>query len=65
MMKYQVEYYDPKNGATSPIDVIEAPEGYTAEMYIEDCEGNADDDWCEMLKDGKISVLAVENDELG
>lgn len=38
-----------QSGATSPIDTITAPPDYTAEMYIKDCESNADADWCEML----------------
>lgn len=55
-MKYQVNFYDYENGATSEIDVIEARKGYTAEEYIEDCSHNADDEWNEMLKHGLISL---------
>lgn len=59
-MKYQVEFYDYSNGAKSPIDKIEAPEGYTAEQYIKDCEENADPDYVEMLRGGKVELLPVE-----
>lgn len=59
-MKYQVEYYDPSNGATSPIDVIEKPEGYTAEDYIADCAKYADDEWNEMLEAGSVTLIEVE-----
>lgn len=58
MKSYIVEYIDPDTGAISPIDYIEAEDGYTAEKYIKDCESNADEDWCEMLRKG--SVVLVE-----
>lgn len=59
-MKYQVEYTDPRTGATSPIDTISAPAGYTADDYIRDCDANADPDWCEMLHAGTVSLEPVE-----
>ena len=62
-MKYQIEFYDPSNGATSPIDVVEAPEGYTADNYIRDCKENADASWCEMLESGTIMVVELDEDE--
>lgn len=58
MKKYQVEFLD-ENGATSPIDIINVPEDYTAEDYIKDCNDNADPEWCEMLKHGKVNLIEV------
>ena len=60
-MKYEVDYYDPENGATSPIDTLDAPEGYTAEDYISDCESNADDEYCKMLARGKVTLISIED----
>ena len=34
MKKYEVNFTDSRNGATSPIDNIEAADNYTAEQYI-------------------------------
>ena len=63
MTRYTVEYTDPSTGATSPIDTITAPEGYTAEDYIRDCVGNADDAWNEMLAAGTVELVAEEEEE--
>ena len=60
-VKYQVEFYDYNNGATSPIDTIEAPEDYTAEQYIKDCKENADPEWSEMLENGEVKLYAIED----
>ncbi len=60
MQKYEVDITYYSNGATSAIDTITAPTGYTAEDYISDCERNADDDWNEMLKTGDISLVAID-----
>jgi len=60
MKSYIVEYIDPDTGAISPIDYIEAEDGYTAEKYIKDCESNADEDWCEMLRRGTVTLVEVE-----
>jgi len=57
-MKYTVEFTDPKTGATSPIDNIEAPENYTAVQYVADCKANADPEWVEMLESGDVSLVA-------
>jgi len=59
-MKYQINYTDPTTGATSPIDTVDAYEGYTAEDYIRDCRENADEDWIEMLDAGTVSVELIE-----
>lgn len=59
-MKFEIVFYDPSTGATSPIDTIEAQEGYTGEQYIADCEQYADDEWIEMLKSGTVSALPIE-----
>ena len=58
--KFVVNLYDPSTGATSDIDVITAPEGYTAENYVADCERNADDDWNAMLSSGEVILMEVE-----
>lgn len=57
-MKYIVEFKDLLTGAVSPIDNIEAPEGYTAEQYILDCASNADQEWSEMLAHGKVIIVS-------
>ena len=60
--KYVVELitYQETNKVISPIDNIIAPTGYTAEDYISDCQGNADDDWCEMLKTGDVRLVEID-----
>lgn len=60
MKKYEVNFTDSRNGATSPIDNIEAADNYTAEQYIADCKENADDEWNEMLASGTVSLVEVE-----
>lgn len=60
MIHYCVEYTDPETGATSPIDNIYETEGYTAADYIRDCDNNSDDDYCQMIKRGKINLYEVE-----
>ena len=59
-MKYQVNITYYENGATSATDNIEAPEGYTSEDYIRDCEANADQEWIELLESGQVSLEEVE-----
>lgn len=56
-MRYIVWVTDAETGATSPVDNIEAPEGYTATDYITDCEKNADDAWIEMLHEADTVYL--------
>ena len=60
MKQYQVDYTDSRMGATSPIDTITAPEGYTAADYIRDCNENADPEWCEMLKAGSVQLIQID-----
>lgn len=57
--KYEVDITN-ADGVTSPVDTIIAPTGYTAEDYISDCERNADDDWCEMLKTGDVELVEID-----
>jgi hypothetical protein len=59
--RYVVEYTDPNTGATSPIDTIDAPEGYTAEDYLRDCRANADQDYIDMLEAGEVRLDMVED----
>lgn len=56
---YTVEYTDPETGATSPIDIIRATGEYTAENYIDDCNENADQEYCEMLNRGEIKLVEM------
>jgi hypothetical protein len=58
-MKYDVDFYEFSSGMASPIDTIEAPEGYTAEDYIRDCEENADAEWVEMIHRGIITIVPL------
>lgn len=59
MRKYEIDYTDPATGATSPIDTQYADGEYTSEQYIADCERNADEDWCEMLRNGTVKVIEI------
>lgn len=60
-MKYTVEFTDNKTGATSPVDTIDALEGYTAADYLRDCRANADSAWCEMLEGGSVELFPVQD----
>lgn len=61
MKNYEVDFYDPSNGATSPIDtLVNYPDDYTAEKYVEDCLKNADADYNNMLATGSISLVEWE-----
>ena len=62
-MKYQINYTDPATGATSPIDTVSAKPGYTAEEYIAACDQNADQEWCDMLHAGTVTVEALEDQD--
>lgn len=62
MKSYQINYTGP-NGATSAIDTVVAQDGYTAEQYIADCENNADEEWVEMLHNGDVEVIEIEDDD--
>lgn len=58
VIKYQINLTD-ANGATSAIDTVEATYGYTAEDYIDECDKNADEEWCDMIAKGTISVEQI------
>lgn len=58
MKKYEVDITI--NGVTSAIDTIIASDNYSAENYIKDCENNADNEYCEMLKSGEISLVEID-----
>ncbi len=61
MKNYEVDFYDPSNKATSPIDTLmNYPDDYTAERYINDCLKNADTDYNNMLATGFISLVEFE-----
>ena len=55
MRKYEVSIT--MNGTTSAVDTVMAPENYTAEDYILDCDENADDDWNKMIHAADRVVL--------
>ena len=59
-MKYEVDFHDFNNGATSAIDTISAPADYTAEQYLADCAENADGEWNQMLANGEVTLVAVD-----
>lgn len=62
MRKYQVDFYDKTNGATSEIDVIEVEEGYTPQDYIDDCDSNGNTLYdMEGGKDFEISFEEIDN----
>ena len=62
MKHYSVHYTEfDRPDISSPIDNIEAPEGYTAEQYVDDCMRNADEDWCEMLRKGWVELHDLEH----
>lgn len=56
---YAVDVTDPKTGARFTADIIWEEKGYTREKYIADCEENADEEWCEMLREGDVAVYEV------
>lgn len=61
MKHYIVNYTEfDRPDISSPIDNIEAPEGYTAEQYVEDCMRNADEEWCEMLRKGWVELYDLD-----
>lgn len=62
MKKFEVDFTDNRNGATSAIDTITVADNYTADDYIRDCKENADDDWNEMLANGQITLVEVEDE---
>ena len=57
-IKYQVEYFDPENGATSPIDTIEGSGDVTADDYIKCCE-IAGSDILDMRGRGEVTLMEV------
>lgn len=61
-MKFEVNFTDYESGATSPVDVIEAQEGYTAQTYIQNCKDNGDPEWIEMLSNGEVSIIPIEDE---
>ena len=60
MKKFEVDFFDRRNDATSAIDIVYAEDGYTAEMYVKDCYENADFEWIEMLKNGDVTIAECE-----
>lgn len=60
--KYEVDLYEYRTGAESPIDIVETDdEVFTADDYINGCEIiGADQKWIDMLKDNEVRVYRVE-----
>lgn len=46
-------------GRKTRIDVIDMPEGYTAEDYIRDCELGCEQDWIDKIHSGTISIVRM------
>ena len=60
MYRYEINFTDHRNGATSTIDNIERDsDDYTADDYMRECAGNADKEWCDMLSHGDITVTMI------
>lgn len=63
-MIYEVNYRDPETGATSPIDTVIAPDGYTPEDYTRDCVKNADPEWTDMVLKGEIILILITDEDM-
>lgn len=64
LKKYQVNYYDERNGVKGPIDFITAPDDYTVEDYLEDVIANSSDEeeenwWKETIANGEFSLEEI------
>ena len=59
-MKYEVIVYC--SGVTATMDIIEAPEDYTAKQYLDDCRGNADPEYVELLESNEFILSAIEEE---
>ena len=59
MKEYQIEL-ETENCRT-PIDIVTAENGYTAEKYILDCYYNADIDWLNMIRQGTMIVIPIDD----
>lgn len=55
MKRYQINYSE-DGRYTVPIDTVYAEEDYTAEDYIRDCEENADEGYCNILRSGTVTI---------
>lgn len=62
-MKYEVSIRYHINGATSEIDTVDAPAGYTAEQYLADCRENADEEWNALLDQGDVFLTEIDEDD--
>ncbi len=60
MKRYQVDFKDDVTGATSAIDTVVKPDGYTADQYIKDCKEYADDEWNDMLTRGTVTITEID-----
>lgn len=57
-MRYEVDIVN--NGITSAVDRIEAPDDYSSEDYLIDCNDNGDDEWNVMLATVNNVILIKE-----
>lgn len=57
--KYEVDFHDFRNGATSAIDSIVETSDYTAEDYLYDLERN-DSEWAEEAKHGEFILVPID-----
>lgn len=63
-MEYIVEYTNLNTGEVIEIDVVTAPEDYTAEQYVSDCMETASPEWCEMLLSGYVQLIPANHQQI-
>lgn len=60
-IRFQVDYHDFDNGATSPFDTITEDRDYTAEEYTEDLKNMNDDDYNKLLEHGYFILTKIDD----
>jgi hypothetical protein len=60
MKRYEINFRDPESGALTAIDVVEAPEVYSAEDYLEGCRINSDGSDAEWLERLEENIVVIE-----
>ena len=56
MLRYQINYHDYNNGATSAWETVEAERGYTGEDFAENISKYGDEDEMELLDHGYFTT---------
>lgn len=62
MKNSETVFYAVHQTTVTRIDVIDAPENYTAEDYIRCCEEGCDPSFVEKIHTGKISLVKLRPD---